>query len=82
MEDWNQGAPKRPKTWHEKEHNKRVIVVLEAATLEIVKIGKTKDAKYQLLNCDDHQGMLKRNNKNIADYRPDITHQVFLLFIQ
>lgn len=69
-------APKRLKTLHEQESSKRVIVILEAASLEIVKIGKTKDSKYQLLNCDDHQGMLKRHNKNIADYRPDITHQV------
>ena len=31
---------------------------------------------YQLLNCDDHANFLKRNKKNPAAYRPDITHQV------
>ena len=31
---------------------------------------------YQLLNCDDHVNFLKRNKKDPAAYRPDITHQV------
>lgn len=74
-------VPKVPKNWHEKETTRRVIVILESASLEIVKIGKSKDGKYQLLNCDDHQGMLKRASKNIADYRPDITHQCLLTLL-
>jgi rRNA small subunit pseudouridine methyltransferase Nep1 len=69
-------APKIPKTFEEKENSRRLIVVLECASLETVKVGKSRDAPYQLLNCDDHQGILKRNGKEIADYRPDITHQV------
>ena len=46
--------------------------------------GKGKDsgeAKYTLLNCDDHQGILAKMGRDIADARPDITHQVnFLSF--
>ena len=48
--------------------------------------GRGKDsgeAKYTLLNCDDHQGILAKMGRDIADARPDITHQVlfFLLSI-
>jgi rRNA small subunit pseudouridine methyltransferase Nep1 len=36
-----------------------------------------KEAKYALLNCDDHQGILAKTGRDIADARPDITHQVW-----
>lgn len=68
--------PKTPKTKMEKENSRRLIVVLEQACLETYKPGKTKDAKYVLLNCDDHQSQLKRLGKDVADARPDICHQV------
>jgi len=38
--------------------------------------GGGKEAKYALLNCDDHQGILAKTGRDIADARPDITHQV------
>ena len=69
-------APKVPKTANEKENTRRLIVVLESACLETYKVGKEKDARYQLLNCDDHQGILKKMGKEVTDARPDITHQV------
>lgn len=67
----------------------RLIVVLDMATLEIVKVSKSsgsrdsqKDAKYHLLNCDDHQSILKKNRKDDASlYRPDITHQCLLTLL-
>lgn len=59
----------------------KVIVVLECASLEIVKVGKAKDSKYHLLNCDDHQGILRRNKRDISEYRPDITHQCLLTLL-
>ena len=31
---------------------------------------------YQLLNCDDHAGFLRRHGKDPALHRPDICHQV------
>lgn len=76
---------------------RRLYVILEQACLEAYKISGgsksipgTKDrrgkdsgeAKYTLLNCDDHQGILAKTGRDIADARPDITHQVvvFLFF--
>ncbi|KAJ2752000.1 18S rRNA pseudouridine methyltransferase [Coemansia sp. BCRC 34490] len=74
-------APKIPKTAQEINETSRLIVVLEAASLETYKVGKSKDAKYQLLNCDDHQGILARMGKDIAESRPDITHQCLLTLL-
>lgn len=82
-----QEAPKLPKTLLEKEKSPRVIVVLDGATLEIVRVGEnskkgskssTDSPRYHLLNSDDHQNILKKNKKNISDFRPDITHQCLL----
>lgn len=69
-------APKVPKTPKEKESAPRLIVVLSSATVESIKLGKGKDERYALLNCDDHVGYLKKHNRDPAEYRPDITHQV------
>jgi len=49
-----------------------LIVVLDQASLEIV---KTKKGDYALLNCDDHVGLMKKHNKDPQQYRPDIIHQ-------
>ena len=45
------------------------------------KNSQGKEAKYALLNCDDHQGILAKTGRDIADARPDITHQVCLRFL-
>jgi rRNA small subunit pseudouridine methyltransferase Nep1 len=54
--------------------------VLEQASLEVYKTGKPGDhsgkGQYQLLNCDDHQGALRKMGRDIGEARPDITHQV------
>jgi rRNA small subunit pseudouridine methyltransferase Nep1 len=64
---------------------RRLFVVLEQACLEAYRISSTSkgkggrgegDVKYTLLNCDDHQGILAKTGRDIADARPDITHQV------
>lgn len=65
---------------------RRLYVVLEQACLEAYRVsggggsargrGKEGEAKYTLLNCDDHQGILAKTGRDIADARPDITHQV------
>ncbi|KAG2590863.1 hypothetical protein PVAP13_5NG459300 [Panicum virgatum] len=47
------------------------IFVLEKACLEVGKVGKTM----QILNSDDHANYLRKQNRNPADYRPDIIHQ-------
>ena len=64
--------PKLPRTAEEKAHGKRVIVVLEKASLETVKTKKG----FELLNADEHKGVLKKHNKDASTYRPDIVHQV------
>ena len=73
----------RPPTAHSQ--SRRLIVVLEQACLESYRVssggssgkkGKSGEAKYALLNCDDHQGILAKTGRDIADARPDITHQV------
>jgi rRNA small subunit pseudouridine methyltransferase Nep1 len=68
--------------------NRRLYVILEQACLEAYRVsgggsgGKGRngkgegDVKYTLLNCDDHQGILAKTGRDIADARPDITHQV------
>lgn len=63
---------------------RRLFVILEQACLEAYRIssagkgrnGREGDVKYTLLNCDDHQGILAKTGRDIADARPDITHQV------
>ncbi|XP_065033281.1 uncharacterized protein LOC103983473 isoform X2 [Musa acuminata AAA Group] len=49
-----------------------VIFVLEKACLEVGKVGKN----FQILNSDDHANYLRKQNRNPADYRPDIIHQI------
>ncbi|XP_076940744.1 uncharacterized protein LOC143610041 [Bidens hawaiensis] len=51
-----------------------VIFILEKASLEVAKVAKS----YQLLNSEDHANFLKKNNRNPAEYRPDISHQAIL----
>ena len=77
----NPSAPRIPKTKIEKDKAYQVIVVLEQATLEIVKVGKGREGKYHLLNSDDHQNILRKNSLDISDYRPDITHQCLLTLL-
>ncbi|XP_042020895.1 ribosomal RNA small subunit methyltransferase NEP1-like [Salvia splendens] len=53
-------------------NKQRVIFVLENASLEVGKVGKT----HQLLSSDEHATFLAKNKRNpAADYRPDIAFQ-------
>ncbi|EIM85412.1 Nep1-domain-containing protein [Stereum hirsutum FP-91666 SS1] len=68
---------------------RRLFVILEQACLEAYKVGtvtkgrngREGEAKYALLNCDDHQGILAKTGRDIADARPDITHQCLLTLL-
>ncbi|CAE6443745.1 unnamed protein product [Rhizoctonia solani] len=77
--------PTVPRTPAQKSNSRRLIVVLEQACLEAYKVssnsGAGRDAKYALLNCDDHQGILAKTGRDIADARPDITHQCLLTLL-
>ncbi|KAH9165215.1 Nep1-domain-containing protein [Lactarius sanguifluus] len=67
----------------------RLFVVLEQACLEAYKVsntgksrnGREDEAKYTLRNCDDTQGILAKTGRDIADARPDITHQCLLTLL-
>ncbi|PWN51203.1 Nep1-domain-containing protein [Violaceomyces palustris] len=88
-------VPKIPKTATDKENTPRLIVVLEQACLETYKVssgaagrsggngrnGKDGGDKYALLNCDDHQRVLAKMGRDIAEARPDITHQCLLTLL-
>ena len=45
------------------------------------KSSGTGGDKYVLLNCDDHQGLLKKMGRDISEARPDITHQCLLTLL-
>lgn len=66
-----------PSLLEKKESKKRLIVVLEFCPLEPVKVGKSRDSRMQLLNSDDHSNLLRRQQKDPNEARPDIVHQVF-----
>lgn len=68
-------VPKHLVVAHLKNQEKRLIVILEDAQLESVKVGN----KFELLNCDDHAHILKSNNRDQGSCRPDITHQCLLM---
>jgi len=54
-----------------------VIFILEKASLEVAKVGKT----YQLLNVDDHGHFLRKHKQDLATFRPDIVHQALLAIL-
>ncbi|XP_058116327.1 ribosomal RNA small subunit methyltransferase NEP1 [Anopheles ziemanni] len=60
-----------------KADERRLVIILEGAQLETVKVG----ASFELLNCDDHTNILKRNNRDPGSCRPDITHQSLLMLM-
>ncbi|XP_045593266.1 ribosomal RNA small subunit methyltransferase NEP1 isoform X2 [Procambarus clarkii] len=74
-EEGEESSQRQQTPAHVRNQDKRLIVILERANLESVKNGKG----YELLNCDDHMGLMKKYNKNPANYRPDILHQCLLM---
>lgn len=40
-----------------------------------------REERYTLLNCDDHQGILSKMQREVATARPDITHQCLLTLL-
>uniref|UniRef100_A0A1B6CP32 18S rRNA (pseudouridine-N1)-methyltransferase n=1 Tax=Clastoptera arizonana TaxID=38151 RepID=A0A1B6CP32_9HEMI len=70
-------APRHLSIAHIKNQEKRLIVILENAQLESVKVGNA----FELLNCDDHVGILKKNERQPGSCRPDIVHQCLLMLL-
>lgn len=60
--------------------NVKVIVLLEGANLETVKVpGRTSG--FALLNSEDHGHILKKTKREANDARPDILHQCLLTLL-
>jgi len=51
---------------------RQVIVILDEASLEIV---KTRKGDFTLVNSDDHKSILAKHSRDPAECRPDISHQ-------
>uniref|UniRef100_A0A1A7XMS4 18S rRNA (pseudouridine(1248)-N1)-methyltransferase n=1 Tax=Iconisemion striatum TaxID=60296 RepID=A0A1A7XMS4_9TELE len=62
---------------HYRMTEKRLVVILEGASLETVKVGKT----FELLNCDQHKNMIIKSGRDPGHIRPDITHQCLLMLM-
>lgn len=61
----------------DKKEQKRLIVILENASLETVKPGKN----YELLNCDRHKNIGQKFKRDVSQCRPDIVHQCLLMLL-
>ncbi|KAF2871017.1 Alpha/beta knot methyltransferase [Massariosphaeria phaeospora] len=68
--------------------SQRLIVVLCNATLETYKASHGsgrgsagREDKYNLLNSDDHIGVMRKMGRDISEARPDITHQCLLTLL-
>ncbi|XP_010679820.2 uncharacterized protein LOC104895101 [Beta vulgaris subsp. vulgaris] len=77
VEDLVQDMPGIPITVSNSTIRSRAIFILEKASLEVAKVGKS----YQILNSEDHANFLRKHNKNPSDYRPDIVHQALLMIL-
>ena len=52
----------------------KLYIILEHGNLEL-----TKDKKNpEIINSDDHRNLIKKMNKSLEDYRPDVLHQCLL----
>ena len=94
-EEEDEGKPRKiPRTLAEKTKDKRLIIVLENASLETVKVGNELligrllflflfkvGRKFELLNCDDHKKELSKHSRNISSARPDISHQCLMMLL-
>merc|ERR1719203_742000 len=64
-----------PRTLEERMTSRRIVVVLEKCNLECVQPRK---GAIELLNSDDHKNLCAKNGRDLADVRPDITHQCLM----
>ena len=67
-----------PKRVDRDSNEKRLIVILEGASLET---GFTKRDGYQLLTSDKHHALLSKEGRDPSLARPDITHQCLLMLL-
>ncbi|KAG2279909.1 hypothetical protein Bca52824_051129 [Brassica carinata] len=73
----NYGRPRKSKEEEESEKKNKKKEQILRKPLEVAKVRKT----YQLLKSDDHANFLRKNGRDPAHYRPDITHQAILMIL-
>ena len=44
---------------------------------DVLQVGNA----FELLNCDDHVNILRKNNREVGSCRPDIVHQCLLMLL-
>ncbi|XP_006642472.3 ribosomal RNA small subunit methyltransferase NEP1 [Lepisosteus oculatus] len=77
IDEYDPKPAKHLRTLHDRMTEKRLVVILEGATLETVKVGKT----FELLNCDKHKSLIIKSGREPGRVRPDITHQSLLMLM-
>ncbi|XP_028984916.1 ribosomal RNA small subunit methyltransferase NEP1 [Betta splendens] len=77
LDEYEPRPAKHLRSLHERMTEKRLVVVLEGASLETVKVGK----KFELLNCDQHKNIIIKSGRDLGNIRPDITHQCLLMLM-
>ncbi|KAL0985122.1 hypothetical protein UPYG_G00153150 [Umbra pygmaea] len=77
LDKYDPKPAKHMRSLHDRMTEKRLVVVLEGATLESVKVGKT----FELLNCDQHKSMIIKDGRDPGKIRPDIAHQCLLMLM-
>ncbi|KAJ8005169.1 hypothetical protein DPEC_G00143850 [Dallia pectoralis] len=77
LDEYEPKPAKHMRSLHDRMVERRLVVILEGATLETVKVGKV----FELLNCDQHKGMIIKNGRDPGKIRPDITHQCLLMLM-
>lgn len=68
----------------DKADTRKLIVILERANLDIVKIDgqRGQQSSFQLLNCDEHMYMIRKLKRDPAFCRPDIVYQCLQVLSQ
>ncbi|GFY43578.1 ribosomal RNA small subunit methyltransferase NEP1 [Trichonephila inaurata madagascariensis] len=69
------GIFRKKAIWKVKDHDQRLIIVLEKANLETIKTKKD----HELFNSEDHIRLLKKWESQGIGCRPDIVHQCLLM---
>ncbi|XP_061919774.1 ribosomal RNA small subunit methyltransferase NEP1 [Entelurus aequoreus] len=77
LDEYEPKAAKHLRTLHDRMSERRLVVILEGASLESVKVGKN----FELLNCDQHKNVIIKSGRDPGHIRPDITHQCLLMLM-
>lgn len=62
--------------------DKKLIIVLERANLDIARIEGRNETSHELINCDEHMHTIRKLRKDPAFCRPDIVHQCLQVLSQ